>query len=55
MRYWLFCISKALHRGIILEVTSNRRVPVVIIIASYFEAYIGVPHKFVIQKRCTGG
>ena len=55
MRYRLFCISKALHRGIILEVTSNRRVPVAIIKASYFEVYIGVPHKFVIQKRCTGG
>ena len=54
MRYRLFCIYKALHRGIILELTSNRRVPVVIIKASYFEVYIG-PHKFVILKRCTVG
>ena len=32
----------AFHRGIILEVTSNRRVAVVIIKASYFEVFIGV-------------
>ena len=55
MRYRLFCISKALHWGIILEVTSNRQVAAVIIKASYFDAFIGVTHKVVIQKRCIGG
>ena len=45
----------AFHRGIILEVSSYRRVAVVIIKVSYFEVFIGVTHKFVIQKRCTGG
>ena len=53
MRYRLFCISKALHGGgggrggIILEITSSRRVDVVIIKASYFEVFIGVTHKVV--------
>ena len=55
MRYRLFCISKALHWEIILEVTSNRQVAVVIIKASYFEIFIGVTHKVVIQKHCIGG
>ena len=55
MRYRLFCISKALLLGIILEVTSNREVAVIIIKASYFEVFIGVTHKVVIQKRCIGG
>ena len=55
MRYRLFCISKALHSGINLEVASSRRVAVVIIKASYFEVFIGVIHKVVTQKRCIGG
>ena len=46
-------LKPAFHRGIILEVISNRRVAVVIIKASYFEVFIGVTHKFVIQKGCT--
>ena len=49
-----FVYIKCCIGGIILELTSNRRVPVFIIKASYFEVYIG-PHKFVIQKRCTVG
>ena len=46
---------KSVALGDILEVTSNRQVAVVIIKASYFEVFIGVTHKVVIQKHCIGG